>query len=328
MSTIPIVTLSNGAKVPAVGLGTYSSSTEGAAEAVAKGIELGYRHIDAAWAYPTQRAVGEGIAASKIPREELFITTKVWNTHHRPDLATASVNKSLEQLKTDYVDLVLIHWPATLAPRPVADDPANELKFPVEDGKLVVIKDHDIMETYRALEALVDAGKVKALGLSNFTPKLIEPILKACKHRPVADQVECHLWFQRKELAEYCKKEGILLTAYAPLGFIGQSKCPATKEDMDVVQRIADKHSCKEISQVSISWLTQRGICAIPKSFNPGRMATNKQLVKLDDDDMEALASLDKGMAGRQHGGIDFKAAVGEAATPEITAWIDAVMFD
>lgn len=159
--------------------------------------------------------MGEALVASGVPRDEVFVTTKVWCTHTRPDLVGASLERSLEQLCTPYVDLFMLHWPWTFAQQEKTSPASIELALPIVDGRLAVKLDMNlVIDAYHALEKLIDEGKTRAIGLSNFSPKLIDQILKVCKHRPVVNQVECHLWLQQQELLDYCNKENILVTAY------------------------------------------------------------------------------------------------------------------
>ncbi|KAI5789068.1 aldehyde reductase 1 [Geopyxis carbonaria] len=289
-------TLNNGMQMPALGLGTYSKDVDGVGPAVAEAIKMGYRHLDCARFYPTESAVGDGIKLSGIDRSELFLTSKVWNTNHRPAAAAASLDASLAALQTDYLDLLLIHWPLSFRP---GDDP-----FPVDaQGVLALDEEWSLLETWRGFEALVDTGKVKAIGVSNFMPRHLDPILKNCRIKPVVNQVECHVWEQQAKLLEYCKGNEILLVAYAPLGHIGTIN--VEESEAARMTAIATKAGL-DPAQLMLSFHLQRGIAVLPKSWNAGRMKTNMHVFDVPESVMEEIKALDKGDAGRQHGAHDF----------------------
>ncbi|OGM39571.1 hypothetical protein ABOM_011783 [Aspergillus bombycis] len=200
--------LNTGAEIPAIGFGTWQDA-EAQENAVAEAIKAGYRHIDTARVYGTENAVGKAINKSGVPREELFITTKLWNNKHHPDDVAQALQDSLNDLDLEYVDLYLMHWP-------VAWKRGDEL-FPKENGKPAVI-DVDFVDTYKAMEKLLSTGKVKAIGVSNFSKAEMEHLLKNTSVVPAAHQLEGHPWLQQRSFVDWHKEKGIHVTHYSPFG--------------------------------------------------------------------------------------------------------------
>jgi L-glyceraldehyde reductase len=193
--------LSSGYDMPAVGLGTWLSKPHEVENAVETALRLGYRHIDAAACYLNENEVGNGWKKSGVPRDQIFITSKLWNTHHHPDHVEEAVNKTLKDLQTDYLDLYLIHWP-------VAFEHTNETLTPIDPvSKRFRLANIPIADTWAALEKLVDAGKVRSIGVSNFTIEKIEELLKTARIPPAVNQIEAHPYLQQPALHNYLKEK-------------------------------------------------------------------------------------------------------------------------
>ena len=259
-------TLNNNKKVPAVGLGTWRSKSEDAYQAVLHAIKAGYRHIDTAAIYGNEEAVGKAIKDSGVNREELFITTKLWNTDQGFESTIKACNESLRKLGLEYVDLYLIHW----------------------------FKGYDILiSSYQAMEQLYKEGKIKALGVSNHNVHHIQRLLEVATVKPVVNQVETHVKLQNHFLNDFCKKNDIILTAYAPLM---SSKIHELLEN-DVLQTIASKYQ-KTIPQVVIRWFIERNIIVIPKSVTPSRISQNYDVFdfQLTEEEMLEIKTLNAGM--------------------------------
>jgi len=278
-----LLKLNTGASFPAVGLGTWQSKPHEVAAAVEVALKAGYRHIDGAWIYGNESEVGEGIRKSGVPREQIFVTTKLWATYHRNPLANLEL--SLQALGLDYVDLYLMHWPIPMNPK--GDDP----KFPKRpDGSRDLDDSWTYIQTWHEMQKLLATGKVKAIGLSNSSIPFIEALL-ADPHTtvvPAANQVESHPYLPQHELVDYCKSKGIVFTAYSPLG----STNSPLLQDEDV-KKIAHKHGA-EVGQVLISWQVHRGVAVLPKSVTPHRIQSNFIKVNLDAEDAAVLDNLHK----------------------------------
>ncbi|KAH7120454.1 aldehyde reductase [Dactylonectria macrodidyma] len=279
--------LSSGHSMPAVGLGTWQSGPNEVARAVEFALKHGYRHIDAAAVYDNELEVGAGIKASGVPRSEIFLTSKLWNTHHKgPDVEEA-LNQSLSDLGTDYVDLYLIHWPVSFI------KPAEAtLRFPIDPSdEGVHVIDVPIEETWRALEALVRKGKIRSIGVSNFTKEKVEEIFKFAEIKPVVNQIEAHPYLQQPGLLEWSKQNNVLITAYSPSGnnIYG---LPKAIDDAEVIA-IA-KELGKQPAQILIQWAVQRGTVVLPKSVTPSRIAENFEDFELPSEAFERINRLDK----------------------------------
>ena len=257
------VELNNGIKMPQLGFGVWQVSNEKVIPAVKKALEVGYRSIDTARIYNNEEGVGQAIKETGIPREELFITTKVWNADQGYDKTLKAFEESLERLGLEYVDLYLIHWPCP-------------------DFGLYV-------ETYKALEKIYRDGRAKAIGVSNFDIDHLEKILNECDVIPVVNQVECHPYLQQKKLKEFCARHNIKVEAYSPL-MNGRD----VLQDETIVN-IAKKHD-KTPAQVILRWHLQNDTVVIPKSVTPSRIEENFRLFdfELDANDMKAIDSLDR----------------------------------
>ncbi|XP_061167168.1 aldo-keto reductase family 1 member B10-like [Saccostrea echinata] len=276
------IQLNNGNEIPIIGLGTWQSSKEELKTALRAAIDVGYRHIDTAYNYMNEDTIGEVlqeyINSGKVKREELFIVTKLPMIHMDPNLVKRSIEISLKKLQLSYVDLYLIHGPI-----PLEYDGNDNNIFPLtEDGGWKIAEKSDLLGTWKAMEKLVDFGLTKSVGVSNFSISQIERICKMAEHKPVTNQVECHIYFSQKELFNACKKLGVTLTAYSPIGSPGRPKNlkeadePVALED-PIIQRIATKYG-KTHAQILLRNLIQRGIIVIPKSVTPERIRSNFQV--------------------------------------------------
>ncbi|KIL32692.1 glyoxal/methylglyoxal reductase [Bacillus subtilis] len=255
------VKLHNGVEMPWFGLGVFKvENGNEATESVKAAIENGYRSIDTAAIYKNEEGVGIGIKESGVAREELFITSKVWNEDQGYETTLAAFEKSLERLQLDYLDLYLIHWP----------------------GK------DKYKDTWRALEKLYKDGKIRAIGVSNFQVHHLEELLKDAEIKPMVNQVEFHPRLTQKELRDYCKAQGIQLEAWSPL-MQGQLL------DNEVLTQIAKKHN-KSVAQVILRWDLQHEVVTIPKSIKEHRIIENADIFdfELSQEDMDKIDALNK----------------------------------
>jgi diketogulonate reductase-like aldo/keto reductase len=257
------VTLNNGLKMPQLGFGVWQVPDDQATEAVEIALKVGYTSIDTAMIYKNEKGVGRAIAESSVPREELFITTKVWNADQGYEKTLRAFEESLDRLGLDYIDLYLIHWPT-----PNFDQ---------------------YVDTYKALEKLYHDGRVKAIGVCNFEIEHLERILKECEVVPVLNQVECHPYLAQNELKEFCAKHNIFLEAWSPLEQGGE-----VLQD-EVVQKIAAAHS-KSPAQVVLRWHLQNNTIVIPKSVTPSRIEENFNVFdfELSANEMNEISKLNR----------------------------------
>lgn len=241
-------TLSNGYKIPAIGFGTFrASSGKETEQSVLDAIKEGYRLIDCAAIYRNEKSVGDAIRKSGIAREELFVTSKLWNDEKGYEKALAAFNRTMEDLQLDYLDLYLIHWPIAKASRNNWQE-ANS-------------------ESWRAFEELYKQGKIKAIGVSNFLPHHFEPLLATAEIQPMVNQIELHPGMLQEETVEFCKQHNIIVEAWAPFSNGQILKHP-------VLTEIADKYQ-KSVAQLCLRWIIQKGIVPLPKSVTPERIKNN-----------------------------------------------------
>ncbi|KAK9473584.1 NADP-dependent oxidoreductase domain-containing protein [Dipodascopsis tothii] len=277
-------TLNTGAKIPAVGLGTWQSTAEnGVYNAVLTALKAGYRHIDTAFVYGNEAEVGQALKDSGVPRGEIFLTTKLWNADHADP--AAALETSLKKLGTDYVDLYLIHWPLAFV--------SGQGLFPRKEDGSVELLEKSFVDTWKDVQAL-DKTKARAVGVSNFSVKNLEILLAAPSTTtvPAVNQVELHPYLPQFELLEFAKSKGIHITAYSPLG-----STDAPLQNESVIQEIAAKTG-KTPAQVLISWAATRG-SVIPKSVTPSRIESNFQDFELAAEDVAAINEISKTTARR-----------------------------
>jgi diketogulonate reductase-like aldo/keto reductase len=256
-----LVTLSNGVDMPMLGFGTFQiEDGKVVINAVKTALELGYRHIDTAAVYGNECGVGEGIRQSGIARENLFVTTKVWNSDQGYESTLRAFDASLKRLGLDYLDLYLIHWP-----KPLSGD------------------------TWKALEKIYTEKRVRSIGVSNFHIHHLEEILERCSLKPMVNQIEFHPCLIQQPLLDYCKQHNIQYEAWSPLMQNEIFSIP-------LMQKIAEKYH-RTIAQIVLRWDIQKGVVTIPKSIHPERIKENMEIFdfEISEEDMQLIASLDKG---------------------------------
>ncbi|CAH1390856.1 unnamed protein product [Nezara viridula] len=302
-------------KMPVVGLGTWQSTPEEIDTALNAAIDAGYRHIDTAFVYQNESAIGTTLKklldSGKITREELFIVTKLPGTGNRREDVELFLKKSLEALQLDYVDLYLVHSPVGMVNK------GFDQLFPMgEKGEILFDMNTDLLELWKGMEAQVDAGRAKSIGISNFNQNQVKRILDSCRIPPANLQVELHIYLQQKEFVSFCKQNGVTVCAYSPFGSPGQKAFFEKRgiptegirllfplED-PVVKEIAEKHN-KQPSQVLLRYMIEYGVAVIPKSTNPDRIKQNFDVFdfELTKEEFEKISALDRGEDGRMFGG-------------------------
>ncbi|XP_064152798.1 aldo-keto reductase family 1 member A1-A [Anguilla rostrata] len=291
----PCATLSTGQKMPLVGLGTWKSAPGQVMQAVLSALDCGYRHIDCAAAYGNEQEVGEALRervglGKALQREDVFVTSKLWNTQHHPDDVEPACRKSLTDLGLDYLDLYLMHWPMAFQ-RGAEVMPRNA------DGSIRYADTH-YRDTWKAMEALVDLGLARAIGLSNFNARQVDDVLSIAKHKPAVNQVECHPYLIQARLLAHCGDRGVVVTAYSPLGSPDRPWATPGEPPLLDDPRVLDlaRRYGKTPAQVIIRWQVQRGVVCIPKSITPSRIQQNIQVFdfKLSDEDMKQIESFNR----------------------------------
>jgi len=295
MSAMPTYSLGNGVSLPSIGLGTWQCSDQEVRAAVGEALRVGYRHIDTAWMYANEKGVGQGIqdwVTEGGDRKDLCVVTKLPVNANRAQDVERLLDKQLANLGLDSVDLYLIHAPHGLVN--TGDD--LELFTKDKDGFLNYDFDTDIIALWAEMEKMVEKGKTKTIGVSNFTENQIERILKTCKIQPANNQVEVHAYFSNRSLVDYCKSKGIPVCAYAPLG--SPSRGFGSKDSLldDPVIIELSKTYKKSPGQILLRHLLQRGLIVIPKSGNPARIKENFNIFdfQLKPEDFAMIESIDK----------------------------------
>lgn len=258
--------LKNGVKIPVLGFGTYKAAECNNETVILKAIRSGYRYFDTASFYGTESYLGKAIAASKIPRENFFITSKLWKTEMGHDQVLEAFERTLNRLNTDYLDMYLIHWPLP--------EPGYENWKQLD------------LETWAAMEELYESGRVRSIGLSNFLPHHIENILSSCRIEPMADQLEYHPGYSQEAAVRYCRDKGILVQAWSPLGRRRVLEEP-------IVVELSEKYGVSP-ARICLKFALQRGVIPLPKSSSEERMKENMDLFsfELEEEDLWKLATM------------------------------------
>ena len=259
--------LNNGVEMPWVGYGTYKTPVEETESVVSEALEIGYRHIDTAAFYQNEKGVGQAVRKSGISREEIFVTSKVWNSNRGYEKTKKAFEDTMRELDMDYLDLYLIHWPAN---RKQYGDKAKSINA----------------ETWRAMEELYMEGRIKAIGLSNFLPHHIDELLETAKIKPMVNQIELHPGWLQPEVVEYCHRNDIVVEAWSPLG-------RNTILNNETLLDIANKYG-KSVAQICLRWVLQHNVVPLPKSVTPSRIKMNTEIFDfiLDEKDMRVIDSL------------------------------------
>lgn len=270
MSNVPTIELNDGVRIPQLGFGVFQIKPDETAAAVKRALDIGYRHIDTAEMYGNEKEVGQGIRDAGLDRADVFVTSKLNNGFHKPDDARRAFDGTLQALKSDYVDLFLIHWP------------------------LPTLYDGDFVSTWKVMEEFAKDGRAHSIGVSNFQPAHLDRLAQETDTVPSVNQIEAHPYFTNDAVRAYGREHGIATEAWSP---IAQGKVLGDP----VINRIADARG-KSAAQVVLRWHIQRGDIIFPKSVTAERVRANFELFdfELDDSDMEAITALDKGEAGRQ----------------------------
>lgn len=285
---------SNGDRMPQLGLGTWKARPSEVYAAVREAIRAGCRHVDCAWAYGNESEVGQALVdamADGVAREDLWITSKLWNSAHWPRDVRPALEDSLRRLRLEYVDLYLMHWPLALKPGVGFPKSADDM---VDPGEL------PFTETWGAMEALVDAGLVRHIGVSNFSARKLQRLIDDSNIKPAMDQIELHPYLQQNELLDFCGGHGVHVTAYSPLG--SGDRASGMKADDEpvllrdpVVAEIARRHD-SSAAQILIAWALARGTAVIPKAVKTEHIRQNLKAagIVLTAADRAAIAGLDR----------------------------------
>jgi len=285
----------NGDQMPILGLGTWKSTPGEVYKAVKEALRIGYRHIDCAPIYGNEAEVGQALADSfkegVTSRDQLWITSKLWNNSHAPENLQPSLEKTLSDLQIDSLDLYLIHWPVVLR---------KEVLFHESVNDLIALDDLPIIKTWSVMEEMVDKGLCNHIGVSNFSVAKLKGLLTDGNLKPEMNQIELHPYLQQPAMLEFCKSNGIHLTGYAPLGSADRPERLKVEDEPILLEEpaittIAERHGITP-AQLVLSWAIHRRTAVIPKSVNPGRLKQNLSAaeVSLAQDDMPEMAGLDR----------------------------------
>ena len=290
------LTFRNGDKLDILGLGTWKSKPGEVGTAIRSAIKIGYRHFDCAFIYMNEKEIGQAFADAfaegDVKREEVWITSKLWNNFHKQEDVIPALKKTLSDLQLDYLDLYLVHWPHVFKKEFINATKAEET-LPTSEVPHI--------KTWRGMEDCVEQGLARHIGVCNFNKHKLKALSEQATIIPEMNQVELHPMLHQSDLLEFCKVNGTHVTAYSPLGSPDRSAGMKADDEPNlfqhpVIQELARKHGCSE-AQIMIAWAMERGTAVIPKSVNPERQKQNFESTKiqLSDDDMNLMASADKG---------------------------------
>ncbi len=295
------IALANGSQLPAVGLGLWKVPKPAVAGLVASALDAGYRHLDCACDYGNEAEVGLGIEASPCRREELWVTSKLWNTYHAREHVRPALERSLNDLRLDYLDLYLVHFP--IAQRIVPFEtryPPGWFFDPEATSPRMEFAKVPLSETWAAMEDLVDAGLVRNIGICNYGTALLRDLLNTCRIRPAVLQVEMHPYLTQDKLVRFCREEGIAVTAFSPLGAqsyfaLNMAKPDEAVLESSIVKGISRSHG-KSPAQVLLRWGVQRGVAVVPKTERPERLRENLAIFDFDltAEEMAAIGGLNR----------------------------------
>ncbi|MDG3582361.1 aldo/keto reductase [Galbibacter pacificus] len=288
-------TLKNEQKLPAIGLGTWKSAPGEVGKAVIEALKAGYRHIDCAATYGNEAEVGEALktafAQGIVERQDIWVTSKLWNNAHESDKVIPALEKTLTDLQLNYLDLYLIHWPVAFK---------ADVNFATKANEFLTPDEAPIIDTWKKMEEAYEGGLAKSIGVSNFSIQKLKDLMVDATHQPEVNQVELHPLLQQNELLEFCNNNSIIITGYSPLG--SGDRATSMKKDNEpsllnnkIIKEIANDHNCTS-AQVLIAWHLSRGTAVIPKSTNPQRIKQNYESyeIELTDSDLEKIAAMDK----------------------------------
>ena len=308
----PTLDLNDGRKIPILGLGCmeFFNDPSLVRDTVYEAIKQGYRHFDTAWIYQTEKLVGEGIKRAidegLVKREDIFVTTKIWASNLKHDDLITQAKESNDNLGLQYIDLLIIHSPIPFK--------KSRVPFPMRaDGKPDIHEDLDIhKESWGAMEEVVGLGIAKSIGVSNYHVRHLEKTIANAKIKPAVNQIEGHPYFQQREIYEYCKQHGIIITSYSPFGGPPRKPRPGQSEDFnqsaeankqsmwqdETINQIAKKHN-KTVSQILLKFHVARKVTVIPKTIKKERLIENADIFdfELDDEDLRRLAALERGLS-------------------------------
>jgi alcohol dehydrogenase (NADP+) len=290
------LTFRNGDELDILGLGTWKSKPGEVSQAIRSAIKIGYRHFDCAFIYMNEKEIGQAFADAfvngDVKREDVWITSKLWNHCHKQEDVIPALKSTLADLQLDYLDLYLVHWPHVFKKDFMGAAKADET-LPTSEVPHI--------ETWRGMETAVEQGLARHIGVCNFNKHKLKTLSEQAKIIPEMNQVELHPMLHQTDLLEFCKKNGTYVTAYSPLGSPDRSAEMKAADEPNlfqnpVVKELAQKHNCSE-AQIMIAWAMERGTAVIPKSVNPKRQEQNFESteIHLSEDDMQLMASADKG---------------------------------